>query len=262
MNITVTDQTGRSIVVPDFPMRIISLVPSQTELLYFLNLQDRVVGITKFCIHPKSWHEEKTRVGGTKILKHGVIAELKPDLIIANKEENTREDIEKLSQICPVWVSNVNSLTDALTMIKEIGKLTQATNLSLELVARIESNFSAIEKNDGKRILYLIWRKPFMAVGKGTFVDDMLTRCGFVNVITDSRYPELTESDIVKLNPEVIFFSSEPYPFKEHHMQRLQQLLPYTKMQLVDGEPFSWYGSRLLTSVPYFNKLIQIIQSA
>ncbi len=255
-----TDQTGRTVEIPEFPERIISLVPSQTELLYDLGLGDRVVGITKFCIHPEEWHKNKTRVGGTKILKHGVIDDLKPDLIIANKEENTREDVELLSTKYPVWVSDVSDLTSALKMIKEVGTITNSKSKSQEIAQNIEEQFAQLLPTSELRTVYLIWRKPFMAAGKNTFVDDMLTRCGFNNVIDEDRYPEIRESDLIHLDPELVLFSSEPYPFKEEHLAPIAKLIPNVHVELVDGEPFSWYGSRLQNSVAYFNKLLQRIK--
>ncbi len=258
--ITTTDQTGRIVSVPQNPRRIISLVPSQTELLSYLDLNDRVVGITKFCSRPDNWRKQKALVGGTKILKYGVIENLQPDLIIANKEENTQADILRLSENYPVWVSDVNTLDDALDMIVRVGELTQANFRAKDLAQKIRASFAQMSTSAPKSTLYLIWRKPYMAAGKQTFIDDMLGRCGFENVLTESRYPELKQSDIKRLNPDLVLFSSEPYPFKEHHLQFMHKLLPYAKLQLVDGEPFSWYGSRLLNSVPYFTKLLEVIK--
>ena len=262
----VTDQTGRQVEVPENPQRIISLVPSQTELLHSLGLGDRVVGLTKFCVHPEEWHQKKQRVGGTKIIKHKVIDELAPDLIIANKEENTREDIERLAHNYPVWVSDVYTLNDALKMIEQVGQLTQTNLKASELMTTIKRAFDELQLKvekitEPKRALYLIWRKPYMAAGKQTFVDDMLQKCGFINVVSDARYPELKEADIIRMAPELVLFSSEPFPFREDHMEALQKILPHSKLQLVDGEPFSWYGNRLAGSPAYFIKLLDIIKN-
>ena len=256
----VTDQTGRTVEVPDFPERIISLVPSLTELLYDLGMGQRVVGITKFCIHPQSWFKEKTRVGGTKILRHSIIDSLNPDLIIANKEENTREDVELLGKKYPVWVSNVNTLEDALVMIRQLGVITTKKQEAEKLALQIDAAFAELQPGPELRTVYLIWRKPYMAAGHDTFINDMMQRCGFQNVIAQDRYPELKEQDLLHSDPELVLFSSEPYPFKEHHMEQLQKLLPHTRMQLINGEPFSWYGSRLLQSVPYFKKLLDVVR--
>lgn len=258
--IEITDQTGEKISLSAVPQRIISLVPSQTELLHTLALDDKVIGITKFCVHPDYWRKEKKVVGGTKILRFKTIKELKPDLIIANKEENNRQDIERLRKQCPVYVSDVKHLEDALQMIKDIGILTGTQAAAVQLTDAIVEKFNHLETINGPRTLYLIWKKPYMAAGKGTFIDDILSKTGFVNVIEKERYPNLKIIDIEQLNPELVLFSSEPYPFKEHHMKEIETILPHAKMQLVDGEPFSWYGSRLLYSVDYLNKLVKVLQ--
>ena len=129
----IVDMTGRRIHLPPIPQRIISLVPSQTELLYDLGLQDRVVGITKFCVHPNIWFRTKTRVGGTKQLHPKIINDLHPDLIIANKEENDKEQIEALSQKYPVWISDIKSLQDALCMIESIGQITATASAAQQI---------------------------------------------------------------------------------------------------------------------------------
>ena len=250
-----TDQIGREVEVVKTPQRIVSLVPSQTELLYDLGLADRVVGITKFCIHPEEWFRTKTRVGGTKQLHFDTIESLNPDLIIANKEENNWEDIEALEKHFPVWVSDVFDLDSALEMIAKIGMVTGTD--STDLVAEIASEFDKLKPSHRpKKILYLIWKKPYMAAGSDTFINDMLSRCGFENVLSESRYPELTESKILDLNPDVVFLSSEPFPFGPTHMHELEGLLPNASIKLVDGELFSWYGSRLKRSPAYFSELV------
>jgi len=252
---TVKDQIGRTVRIPKIPQRIVSLVPSQTELLFDLGLDERVVGITKFCVHPESWFRNKTRVGGTKKLRLDTIRELNPDLIIANKEENKQEDIEQLEKDIPVWASNVNDLDSALEMIEAVGEITDSN--SGKLIKEIEAGFSKLKPiHPKKKTLYLIWKNPYMAAGSDTFISDMLQRCGFENAITERRYPELTEEQLVELNPELILLSSEPFPFKEKHIEELQELLPQAIIKLVDGEMFSWYGSRMRLALSYFSDLI------
>lgn len=255
---TVTDQIGRTVQIPRSPQRIISLVPSQTELLFNLGLGERVVGITKFCVHPEEWFRTKTRVGGTKKLHLDVIRELNPDLIIANKEENNREDIEALEKDFSVWVSDVNDLDSAFDMIRSVAEITDS-DVS-QLLREIEAGFADLKPlNLSKRVLYLIWKNPYMAAGSDTFITDMLQRCGFENVVFETRYPELTEQQMIDLNPEVILLSSEPFPFKEKHIKELLELLPNAAIKLVDGEMFSWYGSRLKHAPTYFNSLLRSI---
>jgi len=254
----VPDQLHRTVQVPDRPERIISLVPSQTELLYDLGLGERVVGITKFCVHPESWFKTKHRVGGTKKVDMDKVRALEPDLIIGNKEENERKDILALEQEFPVWMSDVRDLDGALDMVRRVGELT-GTAAKAEVLARdIAQGFAAMPRREEPRtVAYLIWREPFMVAGHGTFVNDMLKRCGLVNVFDegDARYPEITEQQLAEADPEVVLLSSEPYPFKEKHIAELNMLLPGTPVRLVDGELFSWYGSRLLRSPAYFNGL-------
>ena len=202
-NQTVKDQVGRTVVVPKYPKSIVSLVPSQTELLFELGLAQRVIGITKFCIHPGEWFRTKSRIGGTKQLDFEAILALNPDLIIANKEENNREDIERLSKDFPVWVSDVNDLDSALEMIRLIAELTKTD--SSKLTQEIQSGFSQLMPiQPQKNTLYLIWKNPYMAAGNDTFINDLMQRCGFENVFSQSRYPELTDDEIVQLNPELI----------------------------------------------------------
>ena len=245
------DQLGRRLELVSSPHRIVSLVPSQTELLFDLGLADRVVGITKFCVHPNEWFRTKTRVGGTKNLHVEQIAKLKPDLIIANKEENNQEDIERLARDHPVWVSNVNDLGSALEMIRSVAELTGTD--SSKLIGEIERGFSELEPiHHPKKTLYLIWNDPYMAAGTDTFIHDMMARCGLGNAVSQGRYPELNEAAIAKLNPELVLLSSEPFPFKEKHMLELRELLPDATIKFVDGELFSWYGSRLKHAPSYF----------
>jgi ABC-type Fe3+-hydroxamate transport system substrate-binding protein len=255
------DQLNRDIEIIEFPKRIVSLVPSQTELLFDLGLDEEIIGITKFCIHPKKWHQNKTRIGGTKKVNIQKIKSLNPDLIICNKEENTKEEIELLAKEFSVWISDIKNLSEALNMINGIGEITGKSEKAEMLIHKIEREFSALQPlKTEKKALYLIWKEPWMSVNSETFIHDMLVRCGFTNITQNKtlRYPDLTEQELVELNPNYVFLSSEPFPFKEKHIQELQEILPKAKIMLVDGEAFSWYGSHLLRSVEYFKKLIKV----
>lgn len=237
------------------PQRIISLVPSQTELLYDLGLDQEVVGITKFCERPAAWYNTKSKVGGTKKLRLDVIDSLQPDLIIGNKEENDKDDIEMLQQKYPVWMSDIVTLNDALWMINALGDLTDKVDKSKTLAAQITSSFAQIKKRKA-RVLYLIWRNPWMGAGSGSFIHSMMEQMGLTNVLEKlARYPELTTTQIQALRPDHVFLSSEPYPFHEKHLKELKMILPKAQMILVDGQFFSWYGSRLVKAPDYFNSL-------
>lgn len=253
----VTDQMGRLVSLPGNIQRIVSLVPSQTELLFDLGLGDRVVGVTKFCIHPKFYTEKITKVGGTKEVKHDVIKVLEPDLIIGNKEENEQDDILELMKHYPVWMSDITTLTDAMDMIGRIGAITGAKEKAKDIIEQIDENFSQLHPLEvPQTVLYLIWRGPYMAAGRGTFINHILERCGLTNILTTDRYPELTSNQMEMLKPKYIFLSSEPYPFKEKHVAELQVYAPKAKIIMVDGEMFSWYGSRLIKTAPYLNTLL------
>lgn len=253
-----TDQINHTIELKKTPQRIISVVPSQTELLYNLGLNDEVIGITKFCVHPNNWFENKTRVGGTKNLNIKKIEALQPDLIIANKEENTEEEIKLLQQKFSVWTSNISTLENSLSMIKSVGKIIGKDEAATALCLAITNEFDKYKShfNTSFSALYLIWKNPYMSVGNDTIIHHLMNYCGFKNVLANkTRYPEIDVAEIYKLQPAFIFLSSEPYPFKEKHIKELQEIVPKSKIILVDGEFFSWYGSRLKDAPLYFYKL-------
>lgn len=249
-----SDQLGNIISLSGQPQKIISLVPSQTELLADLGLDNNVVGITKFCVHPPEWRKKKIVVGGTKNFHFDTIEDLQPDLIIGNKEENYKDGIERLRQKYPVWMSDIFTLRDALSMIEIVGLITEKETLARQIANGIVAKFKTIKKHAGQSVLYLIWRNPWMAAGKNTFIDSMLTTIGLSNSVgSRDRYPQLSMDEIKDLAPQYIFLSSEPYPFNEQHQAEVQQINPASKILLVDGEMFSWYGSRLIKSADYFN---------
>lgn len=256
-----TDQMGRTIRLEKKPERIVSLVPSQTELLHDLGLENEVAGITKFCIHPDSWFRAKSRIGGTKQLDLEKIAALEPDLIIGNKEENEREQIELLMEKYPVWMSDICSSEDALGMIRGIGLLTgkekEAGALADEIARRFADLETELEGTKPQRVAYFIWKNPWMVAAGGTFIDEMLRRCKWENVFSSlpGRYPEVTLSELAEAAPEKVLLSSEPYPFREKHIAEIKAVLPTAEVLTADGEMFSWYGSRLLQAPAYFRSL-------
>jgi ABC-type Fe3+-hydroxamate transport system substrate-binding protein len=265
----ITDQLNRTVILDHIPRRIISLVPSQTELLAELGLEHEVVGITKFCIHPHAWFRTKERIGGTKQLDTAKIRALQPDLIIANKEENVRAQIEELERDFPVWISDVSSLDMAVHMIAEIGIIT-GRPAAADMVKQIKAGFQELKKDTGRnlgsqaplRTAYLIWRDPYMTVGGDTFIHDMMRRCGFDNVYgQEQRYPQLNLTDLRDRDCQLVLLSSEPFPFHQKHAEDISSQLEGMKVVLVDGSYFSWYGSRLLKAPHYFKQLQQQIAS-
>jgi len=254
------DQMGNVFDFPIIPKRIISLVPSQTEYLCDIGLQDQIIGCTKFCIHPSNIKQKASIIGGTKTLNLTLIQSLKPDIIIGNKEENEQIQIETLQKDFPVWMSDIANLTAALEMMQKLADLFQKAKEGKQICNQIADDFATLHQaKNPKKVLYLIWKDPYMLAGKQTFINDLLQRLGLENAAgalpNPNRYPAITLSEIQQINSDIILLSSEPYPFKEKHRIAFQQLLPSASIQVVDGELFSWYGSLLLQSGAYFKQV-------
>lgn len=251
-----TDQTGRKILLAEAPMRIVSTVPSQTELLYDLGLGDRVIGITAYCVHPPDWLQEKAIIGGTKNLQIEKIKALKPDLIIGNKEENIKEQIEELAKDIPVWLSDVKTLEDAVEMIEAVGQMCRKEAEAIKVNREIQYWREKIRTKikPSRTAAYFIWKDPFMLAGPDTFINAMLQEAGFQNIIEQSepRYPQVVLDELKQLKPEVILLSSEPYPFNSANLHMMAAFFPNSGHKVVDGELFSWYGSRIISALKYF----------
>lgn len=255
-----TDALGRPLSLDAPPQRIVSLVPSQTELLADLGLDDEVVGLTRFCVHPAGWKAAKTIVGGTKNVDVERVRGLRPDLVIANKEENVREQVEAIAAFCPAYVTDVADVASALAMIRDVGALVDRADQAGRLAEEIAAGFDALPPSPHRpsRALYLIWRDPWMAVGGDTFISDVLERGGWANATADrGRYPALTDDEIRDLAPDAVLLSSEPYPFVDRHIAEVQELVPGARVLLVDGEAFSWYGSRLRKTPGVLRRLLR-----
>lgn len=252
------DQIGNKISLKKIPERIVSLVPSQTELLFDLGLDNKILGITNFCILPKNKTKKVSKIGGTKNVNIEKIRNLKPDLIIAGKEENERNQIEELQNDFPVWISDVKDFDTALEMIKSVSEITGKQEAGLEIVNKIVSEKLEFESNKFQKYkaLYFIWRKPYMVAGGDTFINSMLELAGFENEAKKlNRYPILYEENSNNFNPEIILLCSEPYRFAEKHIHEFKKLYPLAKTLIVDGQPFTWYGSRMIHAFNYFKKM-------
>lgn len=239
------------------PKRIVSVVPSQTELLYDLGLGDHIFGVTKFCTFPAAKPSFVKKVGGTKTLALKKILALKPEIVIANKEENDRAQIEELSKSIPCYVSDIKTLEDNYRFISDMGKLFRCVENSTSIIQQIKSLDKAFQNewNQNFTAVYLIWKEPLMAAGNDTFIHHMMTRFGFSNAIKKSRYPIIAESELKELNPDFILLSDEPFPFKEKHIDYFEKITPESKIVLVNGSYFSWYGSRLIKAFEYAAEL-------
>ena len=258
------DQLGRVLQFSKAPVRIVSLVPSQTELLVDLGLCNHIVGLTKFCVHPVGLIKEKVVVGGTKQVHIDKVKALQPDIILCNKEENTEQIVRDMEAIAPVHVSDIKTIKDALALISMYGTIFNIESKALSLVKEIQKKYTDFlieypEIITPKKVGYFIWRNPWMVAGQDTFIDYLLSICHFENAFNsfDGRYPEVTLDQLQYL--DFIFLSSEPFPFAEKH---IKELTPHTnaKIVLVDGEYFSWYGSRLLGAFDYFSELMKQLE--
>jgi ABC-type Fe3+-hydroxamate transport system substrate-binding protein len=248
----ITDQLNNRLTIIHPPQRIVSLVPSQTELLFDLGLEDQLAGITKFCIHPEHLKRNATVVGGTKNPNLGLIRSLGPDLIVANKEENREEDIRKLAEWFPVYVSDVTDRSTAFGMINQLGAINHKSELAGKIVSEIEESFSQIQPLRDMKAAYLIWNDPVMLAGPDTFIGAMLDECGIENAYKGSEhYPKVSEAELKAMDPDLILLSSEPFPFSEKHLTRYADITPNARVMLVDGESFSWYGSHMIRSAKY-----------
>jgi iron complex transport system substrate-binding protein len=255
-----TDQLGTTHSFESSPKRIVSLVPSQTELLCDLGLEKNIVGITKFCVHPYRLKTIKKIVGGTKKVKYDIIRSLEPDIIICNKEENTKEIVDELQKICPVWVTDIVALEDNFQMISDFGQLfdrrTEARKWNDKLAFALSDFKNFIVAVPAKKVAYFIWKNPYMVAGSGTFIDELLKLNNFENhYASQERYPEIELETLEDDNLELILLSSEPYPFKTEDGYELVRNSNKAKAILVDGEMFSWYGSRLIKALEYFKFL-------
>ena len=238
-------------------MKIISLVPSITETLFDFGLTpDEVIGRTKFCIHPADSVGHVAIIGGTKNLNIAKIKALKPDLIIANKEENEKLQVEELMKDFKVWVTDIETLEDNQEFISELGARLNKQALALDINQKINAVFIDVKVSNQRKVAYLIWKNPYMTVGSDTFINHVLEKLGFENLFKDQkRYPEVSVEELQAA--DVIFLSSEPFPFQQKHIDELQLQLPSKEIILVDGEAFSWFGSHLMKAGDFFKKLSQ-----
>ncbi|MBA5791881.1 ABC transporter substrate-binding protein [Flavobacterium sp. xlx-214] len=260
--IEITDDLGAVHFFENTPKRIITLVPSLTETLYELGLEEQIIGVTKFCVHPYHLKSVKINVGGTKNVHIEKIKALNPDIIIANKEENTLDVVDSLRGICPVFVTDIVTVEDTLKTISDFGTIFKRTTDAKKWIEKIDfahKDFQTFMIDKAwQKAAYLIWREPYMAAGSDTFINEMLKLNKFENIYEnlEGRYPEVEIRKMrIQGDPELVFLSSEPYPFKEEHAFEIGRATHHAKTVFVDGEMFSWYGTRLFKAFQYFKAL-------
>jgi iron complex transport system substrate-binding protein len=262
MRKTVRDDLGRDVTLESPRRRIVCLCPSLTETLFALGLAEQVVGRTRYCIHPAKQVEGAAVVGGTHDVDIDRVQALKPDLVVAAKDENPRQAVETLADSLPVFVCDVTDYESALYAITNLGNLVDRAEQAAALVHDIRQAFTRVQPQARHRVAYLIWRDPYMAVGGGTYIDALLQKCGLDNVCRDlpGRYPGLSIEALRRLAPAYVFLSSEPFSFDDSHVAELTDQLPNARVIRIDGEMFAWYGSRMLAAADYLARLIAHVE--
>ncbi len=258
----ITDQLGTQHTFEATPSRIVSIVPSLTELLHDIGLEENIVGITKFCVHPFHYKSTKKIIGGTKKVHYEKIRLLQPDIIIASKEENTPEIVAELSKICPVWVTDIVTIEDNFEMIKSFGELFNKRVETKKWIEKMEfalNDFNRfMQTKQFYKVAYFIWANPYMVAGNNTYINEVLKLNKFNNIYQnrEERYPEIIIQKMrIQGDPELVLLSSEPFPFTDEHAFELGRFTHHAKTIFVDGEMFSWYGTRMLKAFTYFKAL-------
>jgi ABC-type Fe3+-hydroxamate transport system substrate-binding protein len=251
------DASGVALELLHPPRRIVSLIPSTTETLCALGLADALVGVTVYCVEPRDVVRTKKRIGGEKDPDLDAIRTLRPDLVIANVEENLREHVDALrASGIPVWVTFPRTVREAIRMIRELGEVTatrdRAGALADELDRLYDSVAAAVATRSPVSVFYAVWRGPYMTIGRDTYIHDMLRVCGGRNVFDDrvERYPVVTLDEVAARRPDVVLLPDEPFRFRRSHVG---DFASYTdvpavragRIHLVDGKPFSWHGPRI-----------------
>ena len=252
-----TDDIKRTVNFLSPPATIVSLCPSVTETLCDLGLSEKIIGITDYCIHPKDIVKNINKVGGTKTVSITKVKTLKPEIIFAVKEENSKKTIKILSEIFPCYVFDINSFSDALKMINTLGEIFSKTKNATSLSENIVKAFSKIQvTKQHVDYLYFVWKNPWMVAGNNTYIESLLSKFYLKNIINKSKYPKI-ELKNISSDPQIIFLPSEPYKFSKTDKMELQKVFPKSKILLVNGEMFSWYGSRMVKAAVYIEKLLK-----
>jgi ABC-type Fe3+-hydroxamate transport system substrate-binding protein len=249
------------------PRRIVSLVPSLTEALFALGLGGRVVGVTDWCVHPAEAVAALPKLGGTKNPDLPAILALRPDLVIANQEENRRKDVERLGAAgIAVWVTYPRTVRDGAALLREIASLGASAEAIRDVVEPVERALQAALAARGgprARVFCPIWRDPWMSVGPDTYAHDLLALCGGENVFggrSDRRYPRVRLAEVESAAPEVVLLPDEPYAFGPIDAAEIARLdIPASRegrIHLIDGTWVSWYGPRIRSALEGLRTLL------
>ncbi len=256
------DATGRSLALDDPPERIVSLVPSLTEALFAFGLEEDVAGVTRFCVEPAE-AKSKPKVGGTKNVDVQAVQALEPDLVLANVEENTREDVdEMIAAGLPVFVTYPRTVAAAIAELRQLAEMTLASEEAAPILDGAARQLRRAENANGfrkpLRVFCPIWRSPWMTIGPDTYMHDFLRVCGLENVYGKAaeRYPTVELADVASLRPEVVLLPDEPYPFARKHMGEVIAKLGDVRIYLVDGKSLCWYGPRIGPALAEIRRLL------
>lgn len=261
----VADDLGRELALPRPPRRLVSLVPSVTELICDLGCGERLVGVTRFCVTPTAVVASLPRLGGTKTVDLERLLALRPDLVVMNSEENTRADFDRLTDTgVSVFVSFPTTVADAARAIERLGAALDADRTATALARRIRDTAAALARWVPQRVPIFcpIWRRPWMSFNAATYCHDLLASAGGDNVCAGSatRYPTVDLADVARADPRVILLPDEPYPFATRHFAALAALHDSAawrdgRVHLVDGRALSWYGARTPAAMVQFFRL-------
>lgn len=244
--------------------RIISLVPSITELLFDLGLGDRVVGRTSFCIHPAAAVARVPRVGGTKKPRLDKLRALRPSHVIVNVDENRKQDVDAIADFTPHIIVTHPLLPDDNLMLYRLlgnifGRQPDAARLCAAFEQARDALLAAVAPLPPRRVLYLIWRDPWMTISRDTYISKTLALAKWHTSghDADNRYPQVHLDEHLLVDTDMVLFSSEPFPFKALHVQELRELTgdSETPCEFIDGEMTSWYGSRAVAGLHYLREL-------
>ena len=239
-------------------MRIVSLCPSVTESLVVLGLGGSLVGVTRYCVHPREALQGIARVGGTKNPDHEAIAALEPDLVLCNAEENRAPDVEALARRHRVDVSHPRRVADVPPLLRRLGALTGTEARAEGLALAVEERLAAARPARPARFAYLVWKGPFMAAAGGTYVSDLLGTFGGVNVFPagSGDWPATDGERLAALDPDLLVLPDEPYRFGEADRAEWAADLPRTRVALVSGDDFCWHGIRTLRGLEAAERLL------
>jgi len=261
MRLTVRDAFGKPFELEKPAQRIVSLIPSITESLFSLGAGDGVVGVSKFCTEPPDGVATKTKVGGQKNPRVDAIVGLKPDVVIANVEENHRRHVEAMRAAgLKVLVTYPRSVREGIQLIQDLGVVTRTSDRAGEITAACEASRAEVERvvagRSSIRVFCPIWRQPYMTINRDTYVHDVLRTCGAENIFHDreDRYPKVTLAEMAELNPAIILLADEPFPFGEKHLEDFRAFpdvaaLRDGRIHFLDGKILSWYGPRIADSL-------------